>query len=252
MSFNNIPLSPHDNENSNLLSTLSLFLFLYFLFYFVISLLFSFETLVFIFNSIDIVFSIGFLFYLIMSIINVNGFFIMAKRIWNSIKPLYTEITNLIYILFYFVAFNIVLFLFRNKLAISKPIIVSFIEAMFYMLIFTIIIVITLQYSFNVPVFDIIDKELTVSSPFPNTTPPKSKSQKEMTTPPTKCVNINEFKDPQSIYSFYDLQVNNYKKMKEEYDIKNPTPPSLFEKVDNSLKYWHDNSMNIIQSPPFV
>lgn len=266
--INNSSKYTYTNTNTNFFTLFIIWLMIYFILYFIISLILSLETLFFIFNTIDFIFIIVIIYYVLFGITLNNLQFI--KYIWNTIKPFFINSSYLIYLLIFILILQLFLFLFKNKFDISKPIILSLIEGFLYVFFIIILIIDVLQLAFKIPLINIlendIDRQYNTITPDINTNLNTS-----------NCVNINKFKDPQAIRSFYDLQVNNYKSMKNYYNnspkilsnninykptIENPyingvpdnitnlsnIPKSQLDKnINITLKYWMDNSSNIMK-----
>jgi hypothetical protein len=171
-------------------------------------------------------------------------------------------------------------FLFRNQFDISKPIIISGIQGLLYLLFLVVFIIDVFQMAFSVPLVYMLENDIDrqYATVFPSAPPANCPST-------TATPNLKAFKDPQAIRSFYDLQMNNYKMMKDQYKrITEPVPPPnekgkdckckyrdnlenpykdgapdkinsdthisksrLDENVKNTLKYWQDNSSNLMK-----
>jgi len=179
--------------------------------------------------------------------------------------------------------------LFKNNFDISKPIILSITEAFLIITFIIIFIVDILQLTFAIPLIDILENDIDRQfyDLMPDSNPNNSDTDENTDTDKTEnCMNINKFKDPQAIHSFYNLQMNNYKSMKDYFtkitQIKTPPPPlslsqsqphykpyldnpfvngipnnfdsimnipktQLDYDMDAKIKYWLDNSSSILQ-----
>jgi hypothetical protein len=193
----------------------------------------------------------------------------IIKYIWITIKPFFIDFTYLIYLFIFILIFKFLLYIFKNKFDISKPIILSIIEGFLYLLFIIILVIDILQLAFKIPLINILENDIDRQY--------NEHIIGKDTTPPTdSCININTFKDPQAVRSFYDLQMSAYDSMKEIYgifndivddktlyqpNIENPysngypdntqksvnIPKSQFDaNVNKTLKYWMDNSSNIM------
>ena len=284
----NITFTNMQNNNSNFFSILGIFLIIYFILYFVISLFVSLETLFLIFNTFDFIFIIivifQFVFKMSMSLLDT------IKYIWTTIKPFFIDPSYLLYLVIFMLILQIPLYIFKNKFDISKPIILSIIEGFLYIFFIIILIDDVLQLAFKIPLINILENDINRQyNLFPWIT---NNTSNNINTSNKNCLNINNYKDPVAIRSFYDLQINNYQKMKDQYykitnassknsdttdttdnknknsnkyqnNIDNPfidgtpnkndsstnMPKSQFDNnINTTLKYWMDNSSNIIKS----
>jgi hypothetical protein len=207
-----------------------------------------------------------------------------VKYIWYSIKPFFLNASYIVFLFILILIFNFILYLFKNTFDISKPIILSVIQGLLYVLFLIVFIVDVLQIAFKIPLINIIENDIDkqYNKNNPSSKPPLPP---KLNDDDSKCININKFKDPESVKSFYDLQINNYNIIKKHFDkISNNTPPlfsshqfkpklenpyingcpqniysltntpnSQFDNdINNTLKYWMDNSSNIIKQPLFT
>jgi hypothetical protein len=265
-----------------------MFVLFYFIAYFIISFFVSFERLVNIFNIVDFLFILVFICSIFAGIITNPGQFCMS--ILANLKPFFNDITYLIYLLFFILFFWFLLYLFQSNFSISKPIVLSLIEGILYGFVIIVVIIDVTQMAFNIPLISIMETEISggISTPSPIITLGNSGETQTSVKPCTnQSFNINAIKDPNTLHSFYDSQVNAYKQMMTQFKSLHQSvntsssadnfPKTSFKdnfiyggsgvgggvggggggsfpktKMDNNinatLKYWTDNSSNIVRS----
>jgi hypothetical protein len=273
------------NGSADYFTYLIIFTFFYFIIYFIISLFTTLETLFFVFNTFDLIIIVCII---ISSLLGAtNNTADTVKNLWLNIKPFFTDITFLIYLFVFILAFNLGLYLFKNKFAISKPIVLTIIEALLYILFVIVAVVDIVQMSFNVPLSNIMENDIdnqfgsiastsTTSMSIPSIGNRTTFSPMQM--PENSCYNINSIKDPQLIHSIYNSQIINKQLLEQQY--KNLQAPSIMtnnqfssykanmdynnnigstvdksvvtkSQLDNNvnatLKFWMDNSSNIMK-----